>query len=527
MSAALLDYVGPKGEAFVKDQRVITAIMGPYGSGKTTTCIQKILQSAMWQSPGPDGVRRVRWCVVRDTYQQLHTNVLNSWRTWFPMEKHNWNGAEDRHRMTFDVVTMDGGEAHPIEIETYFRAMGDRKAEDVLKGLELTGLWLNEVDTLDRSVLRFGLPRCGRYPSAKDGGCQWYGVIADFNAPDVDNWTYELLVEERMPLDDDVVEKLREMVGPRFGIGFYPQPGGRSVDPRPENIKNLPHGYYETMAAGMTANDVRRFVDNEFGAVRSGQPVYPEFNDSLHCANEPLKPWSGVPVCFAVDGGATPAIVFGQRSASGRIRWLAELVVFSTEDSDVLERMGPETFGELAGEFWKEHYGKSDFGAAWGDPAWWAQKDGHAEDMLGWYTLFWRAFQKTVGGAARKWKLKPAPNKGNRLPERIEAVRGPLRQMIDGLPAFEMSPTMRFARRGFNNGYVMIRTQLSNGSGRWGDKPLKNEFSHVHDTGQLLNIGLTRRGVLAEDGDMRSRQAEQRRAGRPKVNHGGSAFAPN
>jgi hypothetical protein len=40
--------------------------MGPYGSAKTTSCFQKILNSvAMWQNPNPhDGVRRVK--VVRD-----------------------------------------------------------------------------------------------------------------------------------------------------------------------------------------------------------------------------------------------------------------------------------------------------------------------------------------------------------------------------------------------------------------------------------------------------------------------------
>lgn len=522
MTASLLDYVGPVGEAFVKDQRVITAIMGPYGSGKTTTCIQKILQSAMWQKPGPDGVRRVRWCVVRDTYQQLHTNVLNSWRTWFPMEKHNWNGAEDRHRMTFDVVMMDGGEAQPIEIETYFRAMGDRKAEDVLKGLELTGLWLNEVDTLDRSVLRFGLPRCGRYPPAKDGGCQWYGVIADFNAPDVDNWTYELLVEEQMPLDPEQLEGLRETIGARFGIGFHRQPGGRSVSPPPENAKNLPVGYYETMLAGMTQNDGRRFVDNEFGAVRNGQPVYPEYSDALHLAKEPLKPLSHLPVCIGVDGGSTPAAVFGQRDELGRIRWIEELVVFAGNDDDALEQMGAESFGKTCGEFWKDRFGRNEFGGAWADPAaWYGPEDEH-----GWVSLFWKAFRKAVGPRSARWKLKPAPCNGNRLPDRLEAVRRPLKVNEGGKPGFELSPACRHLRRGFNNGYVIVRTQLSNGAGRWSDKPLKNDFSHVHDAGQYLNLGLTRRGAMAEDGHVRSKAAKPAGRANRKVNHGGSLFAP-
>lgn len=519
---SLMAPVGPVAEAFVHDQRMITAIMGPYGSAKTTSCIRKVVQSAFWQNPGPDGVRRVRWCVVRDTYQQLETNVLNSWFTWFPKTKDNWNGRQMMHRMRFEVAFLDGAPPQMIEIETYFRAMGDQKAEDVLKGLELTGLWLNEVDTLDKGVLRFGLPRCGRYPPAKSGGCQWYGVIADFNAPDVDNWTYDLLVEENLPIGDDAVAQLREALGSRFGIGFHPQPGGRSIDPPPENLRNLPEGYYANLMLGMDANDVRRFVDNKFGAVRSGQPVYPEYNDDHHLSKEPLIPLRDLPVCFGVDGGATPAIVFGQRTVAGQIRWLNELVVIDEKDREALERMGPETFGEHAGEFWKEHFGHCDFGGAWADPAWFFEE----EDRLGWYTLFWRSFIKTVGPAARRWKLKPAPGKGNRLHDRIEAVRRPLRQMIDGSPAFMLSSTCRMLRRGFNNGYVFVRTQLSNGSGRWGDKPIKNDFSHPHDAGQCLNLGLLHRGAMAEDGRVKSREAKRRPRGGQSVNYGDSAFAP-
>ena len=188
--------------------------------------------------------------------------------------------AEDR--MRFDVI--DGtGQPCQIEIEMLFRAMGDQKAEDVLKGLELTGLWLNETDTLDQSVFLFGWPRTGRYPPAKMGGCQWRGVIADFNAPDIDNWTYDFFVEGKLGLNEEQENQLKDVLGPRFGIGYWKQPGGLSKDPPPENIQNLPEGYYEglLLAYANQPNYLRRFVHNEFGAVRNGQPV---------CARRKLKP---------------------------------------------------------------------------------------------------------------------------------------------------------------------------------------------------------------------------------------------
>lgn len=522
-SITALAPVGPVSEAFIADQSMICAIMGPYGSAKTTSCIRKIVQSPMLQTGTIENgrrVRRVRWCVVRDTYGQLETNVLNSWFTWFPKTKDNWNGREMVHRLAFDVVTMNGQPPERWEIETYFRAMGDQKAEDVLKGLELTGLWLNEVDTLDNGVLRFGLPRTGRYPSAAHGGCQYRAVIADFNAPDIDNWTYELLVEKRLPISDELAEELRAQLGPRFNIGYHCQPGGRSKNPPPENIRNLPEGYYEMAMLGLTPNDIRRFVDNEFGAVRSGQPVYPEFNDKIHVVAG-LAPIAGVPVCMAVDGGSTPAAVFGQKDELGRQRWLSECVVFQDNADKGLEQLGPEAFGRICGEHWLEQYGRAAFGGAWGDPAAWY---GSERDEYGWVQLFWKAFRETVGGAARQWKIKPAPCKGNRIPERLEAVRRPLTKMIGGQPALVISDKCRMLRRGFNNGYVILRSQLSNGSGRWADKPLKNDFSHVHDGGQYLALGLTKHGD-AEATDKGRQAQRERRQRRGQVDFGGSPFA--
>jgi hypothetical protein len=507
---SLLSSVGPVSDGFVNDQRFITGIMGPYGSAKTTSCIRKIINSLFWQTPSRDGVRRARWCVVRDTYQQLETNVLNSWFTWFPKIDANFNIRAMRDRQRFEVVRYDAAGQpvrETIELEMYFRAMGDQKAEQVLKGLELTGLWLNEVDTLDASVLRFGLPRTGRYPSAKDGGCAWSGVICDMNAPDIDNWTYDLLVDQNLPLEPDQLDELRAAIGPRFGIGFHAQPGGRSINPPPENIQNLAEGYYQTMMLGLTAADIRRFVDNEFGAVRQGQPVYPEYNDELHCAALPLKAVAGVPVCVGLDGGATPAMVFGQRLPSGQILTLSELVIYAPNADAVLEKMGPEQFGLMAREHWAEHYGRCSFGGGWADPsAWYGQTDDFS-----WV----KSFEKGFG-----FKVKPAPVKANRLTPRLEAVRGGLMRNCGNQPGQLISPTCRVLRRGFKSGYVIERLQFSNGQGRWKDEPVKNDFSHVHDAKQYLDLGLTLRGDALADVETR-----QRPAPKGKTNFGAGFFA--
>ncbi|WP_160173571.1 hypothetical protein [Sphingobium indicum] len=512
--ASLMSPVGPVSDQFVYDQRFITAIMGPYGSAKTTSCIRKIVNSVFWQEPGPDGVRRVRWCVVRDTYGQLETNVMNSWFTWFPKTKNNWNGNEMCHRLRFEGVSLDGSPPSKVEIEMYFRAMGDRKAEDVLKGLELTGLWLNETDTLDKTVLLFGMPRTGRYPSAKNGGCQWRGIICDFNAPDVDNWTYQLLVQRDMGLTPEQEAEYRRALGPRFGIGFHRQPGGLSKDPVPENIQNLPDGYYETLMLGFGHNEnhVRRFIHNEFGAVWNGQPVYPEFNREIHVADD-VRPDPSIPIDAGLDGGRTPAMVFGQKMPNGQRRVLDELVVFNPDPDkkeQQLERLGPTAMAEIARDFVAQAYPHCQMGTVYYDPA---IDFGGDDDGYDWLKFFRATFKAP--------RFKPGGKAGNRIEPRLESVRKLLAALWGGKPAMSISSRCKSIIRGMAGGYIFERVKLSNGTGRFRDRPIKNDFSHGQDALQSLCLGWEGEGEVVHDME---RRHSMRRAS-SKVKHTGFAGA--
>jgi hypothetical protein len=100
--------VGPVAEAFKNDRMFISTIMGPYGSGKTTTCFQKIINAALWQAPQADGWRRIRVCVIRATYAQLETNVMADWFAWFPKTADNYNGEKKEHVVRREVPNLDG-----------------------------------------------------------------------------------------------------------------------------------------------------------------------------------------------------------------------------------------------------------------------------------------------------------------------------------------------------------------------------------------------------------------------------------
>ncbi len=487
--------VGPVAARFRDDKTFITSIMGPYGSAKTTTCFQKIINAAMWQRPDRDGVRHSRGMVVRATYGQLQTNVMEDWFAWFPKTADNWNGDKMEHDLWLEVPNFG-----TLHIQVLFRACEDEKrAEALFKGVNLTWVWLNEVDTLLPSVLRFALPRVGRFPGTREGGCAWSGVFADMNAPDVDNWTYDLLVNRNMGIAEETLQVFRDAYGPLFGIGFHRQPGG--LEPGAENKANLPPGYYERLMMTLSANDKRRFVDNEFGAVRSGQPVYPEFNDRFHVATDALAALPGKGAILALDGGTTPAAVLLQRDDAGQIRVLDEIVVFSNDAQTALERMGPKGFARIVKRHMDDQWPKLRIDDIVGDPAMFY---GEHDDDLAWASDFAAEFGR---------KVRPAPVKGNRITPRLEAVRSGLVQNIGPNPGFLLSPRCKKLRQGFNAGYVYTRIKLSTAGGRWKDEPEKNDFSHVHDALQYGCCWLTKKGQASEDSD---EERAARRAARAK-----------
>lgn len=515
-----MKWVGPIAHAFRSDKSAVSTIMGPYGSAKTTTCFQKIINSLLWQPAGPDGVRRARWCVVRDTYGHLQANVMADWFMWFPKTKDNYNQTTNTHRLRFDLP-LGNGDVAKLELEMLFRAVDNQSAEELFKGMALTGLWLNEMDTLHYDVFKYGFPRVGRYrpPGTPIGG--WSGVIGDMNAPAEDNWTYDFNVNKNIGLSPEEMKAYQVSFGDNFRVSFHIQPGGLS--PGAENLANLPSGYYERIQIGMSEADKRRFIHNKFGAVRDGNPVYSQYNDDRHCVAG-LTVDKRLPVYIGLDGGNTPAALFGQKAQSGQIRIVDECVVYQPGKENQLQGLGAKEFGQTVGRYWNENFAGCKLGeVSWADPAcYYGDSERNREDRA-WIHRFVDGFNEVAIGA--KLKMKPAPVKGNRVGPRLEAVRDCLKNVIDDQPAYVISDRCRVLREGYNRGYVTVRVQFSTGGGRWSDEPLKNDFSHVHDANQYLALGLTKFDGW-EDAHAGVSEKERSRRGAPtKINYGNSPFA--
>lgn len=296
------DPVGPVSAAFLDDRSAVSAIMGPVGSAKTSTCIMKMLRIASEQAPSPvDGVRKTKWMVIRDTYRNLNRTTVKSFKTWLPLSDGQWKGGGNEPSQLHLKARLRDQTIMDMLVE--FVALGDNDIEDVARGWEGTGIWPNEGDLLPPDVLSYLYGRCGRYPSKLDGGPTWSGAIIDYNAPDTENYLYKIF-------EEDCPE----------GYKLFKQPGGR--DPKAENLHNLPPGYYDNQVKMYLAQGrddlVRRLIDNQYGYSRDGKPVYPEYRDDFHCAGEDIQPVEGLPIKISVDQGLHPAAVLRQTLPNGQ-----------------------------------------------------------------------------------------------------------------------------------------------------------------------------------------------------------------
>jgi hypothetical protein len=169
----------PTLEDFSNSDAFMRGLMGPFGSGKSSACVTEIVARAQAQEPGPDGVRRSRWGVVRNTFGELTQTTLKTIFQWLPQA---YFGRYIERTKTYTVTAFPG-----CEFEIVLMALD--RPDDVkrLLSLELTGAWVNEAREVPWGVIEVLQGRVGRYPSKKDGGATWWGVWLDTNPPDADS----------------------------------------------------------------------------------------------------------------------------------------------------------------------------------------------------------------------------------------------------------------------------------------------------------------------------------------------------
>lgn len=450
---------------FMKDDTFFRGIRGPVGSGKSVGCCIEVFRRALGQNKGPDGIRKSRWAIIRNTNPQLRTTTIKTWLDWFP--------EEDWGKFTWSVPYTHHIKKGDIDLEIIFLALD--RPEDVKKllSLELTGIWINEARELPKSIIDACTMRVGRFPSMRDGGPTWTGVIADTNAPEEDHW-WPIMAGE-VPIPDHIPREQAKMLVTPENWRFYTQPAGMEEvrneegeledyvpNKSAENQANMMKSYYPNLIQGKTKSWIDVYVMNRLGHIQDGKPVYPMFAPDVHVAKEEIPVAAGVPLYVGVDFGLTPAAVFGQKV---RGRWMLHSEIVAID-------MGIVRFAEVMRNELATRFAAAGEVIIYGDPAgdFRAQTD-----------------ESTPFHILRGAGLRAFPTHSNSVDLRLEAVSSQLTKMVEGKPALLIDRRCPTLIKGFESGYAYKRMEVS--GERYADKPDKNMFSHVHDAAQYLFLG--------------------------------------
>ena len=436
----------PTLKKFALDNSRVRMCMGPFGSAKSSACVMEIIRRANEQTPGPDGIRRSRWGVVRNSYTQLKDTTIKTFHDWFPPKLFGEYRVTDH---SYLITKFPG-----VHLEVLFRALDRPDQVSNLLSLELTGAWFNEAREIPITIIDAMDGRIGRYPSGRDGGASWYGMIFDSNPPDEDSTLY----------------KRFEIIRPD-NWKIFKQPSGLSV--HAENTKHLPKDYYKNLAKGKDEMYKRIYIDGQYGYLVSGKPVFQSFRDNIHVAPHQLEPQKGLDVLCGFDFGLQPSCIIAQITPLGQLRILDELVS---------DGMGLRQFCEnqLLPLLRLKYFGMNVMG--FGDPS------GTSRAPTDESTCF-EVLQSPEVGLRN---VVPAPT--NAILPRVAAVENFLNRMYAGEPSFILSPNCHYLRKAMNGGYHYEKDPRSLGE-EYKIMPSKNFSSHICLSGDTM--------VLAPEGEKR------------------------
>lgn len=448
--AQTIEYVlkpqGPVLQQFADCRKRNSFIRGPLGSGKTVQTILKIFDIICEQAPvkAKDNknynTRLSRWIAARNTYSELFSTTIKDW-----LEIHGdlgqfKQGSKEPPTHYLDFKLDDG--TH-VKAEIIFIAFDRPDHVKKARGIQATGIWLNETKELAKAVVDMLDLRHGRYPSKKEGATPtWHGMVGDTNAPDEDHWYYKLAEEDK---PDD--------------WAFYTQAGGVykkgeswEINPYAENLDNLPKGYYERGLQGKSNDWIKVNLANEYGFVSAGKPVHPMYVDSVHCVDMSFMPDKGLDIVLGFDFGRTPACAFMQRTSFDR--WICF-------DEFLAQDMGAVEFAPQLKRYIDQHYQGYRF-KGWGDPS------GDNGNQANSDTPF-----KIIRAAG----IPCAPTQSNDPIKRRAALESPMKELaMDGKPRFIVLPKAKTIRKGLQGGFCYRRLQVS--GEKYTDEPDKNEYSH-------------------------------------------------
>ena len=444
-----LKYVcGPVAQQFHADRTSrVKLLIGPFATGKTSSCAFDLIEMASRQVIPVLGVRRSRFAVIRNTYPELRDTTIRSYFDWFPPEVFGtYNQSDKSYRIKYE----------DREIEILFKALDSPKDVRDLLSLELTGAHVDEAREIHQDVIKGLLGRVGRYPSMKStqGKSPFITppqVILSTNYPNSTHWLYRDFVS-------DSVE----------GYTIYEQE-------QKENQHNLRPGYYEDLAKDYANRPdlLKTLVNGTWGVTVAGKLVYPEFNRKIHVSTESLLPKGPIEVIRGWDNtGLSPAINLSYLDSVGQWRVFKEFtwdeagIMDAAEEMIVWCNMNLHTLCRFRDI---------------GDPAG-TQRDSSKKSPEVYIREKAKEYGKTIDIKKGIQTFKV----------RRESVAERLTKLINGEPAMLIDRSCTMIIDGFDGGYAF--PEIGN-SGVYRTEPAKNEYSHIHDSVQYPATVMFKPGV--------------------------------
>lgn len=474
----------PNVALFHRSEAFVRGIRGPVGSGKSVGCVVEILRRGMEQAPDKKGVRRTRWAAIRNTYAELLTTTIKTWKDWVPEEI-----APVKHTVPITsimrVALPDGTTLH---IEVIFVSCDRPDDVGKLKSLELTGIWLNEASEIDKAVMDMATARVGRFPAKINAPYTWCGVIMDTNSMDDEHWWYKLDREQdpeaTKALQDVFDVAMRELgMAPRPLMQFFDQPPalieltgdfGVRYEPNPnaENVKNhnLGAAYWLQQIIGKRKQWIDIYVLNRYGRVIDGLPIYPNWRDEFHGKPRRVTPIPGLMLVIGMDFGVTPAAAICQFTPKGQLLILAECVTEKGKTQGARQLYENSLRPFLAANFPGYRF------RIVGDPAGNKRHEGDTEGVL------------TALGQLQALGADVSPASTNKPEMRKGAMDRYLDKQVDGEPALLIDSQCKVIRAGMAGRYHYRRVQTGGSEARYEEKPYKNHWSHVCEAAEYVAL---------------------------------------
>ena len=328
----------PTPMLFHQDNSLVRLIMGAYGSGKSSCCVNECVLRASKMPVCKDGVRHYGAAFIRNTYAELETTTLRTWDNW---TRNCFETISRNKKPPMQVIQRFRDEKGIVEMNLLFLSLDHPDDIEKVKSLEVTDIWINEASEIPYFMISHLISRCGRYPTTQmlpDGATFNKKILMDTNPPDIDHPIYRVFEVEK---PDDY--KIFKQPPALLKID-----GKYIANPLAENVKHHAEkeNYYLDMVKGATEDFIKVYVMGDYGAIVAGEPVHPQYNDDLHSVDD-ITPIKEMPIKLGWDFGLTPSCLIVQKFGS-QVRIIKE---FCTEKSGLRQLVEKTVLPYLAENF--------------------------------------------------------------------------------------------------------------------------------------------------------------------------------